>query len=816
MGGGDQDAGLPDSGSVWDGEVSKDGGCEDPCGPMERCCEEGEECVNDWQCLPICENLRCGENSETCCGEGEICLDGVDCAADCVPGETLCGEQLETCCASGDVCLKNECVTPGVPCGDNFDCLDDTWYCEAQIGRCLPLPSGPLCEGEPTFMDIEPVLEWFWAGTTYGGLTYQNIMTAPVVGDVNGDGTPDVVVVLFNDNHYTSGNLIAVLDGAGDGQGGGSLLFTIPSVDDPSAPMAKAGASPALANFDADPGLEIVYNMQGGGVRIADNDGVGDVCDATSFPGCSGVRTTGAGAASQISGGIAVSDLNADGTPDVVIRCHALDGRDISDPGKDFVEVAGCGYNTVVADLDLDGRPEIVEASHAITVDPNVPGGEPLWTVDNGIQAGYVAVADLLPDVSGPEVVNIRGAFYVLDGATGAVLIGPGGSVVDANIPIPGSGNGGAPTVADFDGDGLPEVSTAGLAAYVVYDPDCWSPPARAGGACASGSTDMMLWTTPTQDLSSSSTGSSVFDFQGDGVAEVLYADECFFHIYDGLTGDELVDPVLPSSSGTLSEYPLVADVDGDGNAEMVLISSDYYVYGAGCDQAWKDAGLSIDSLCEITDCITGPPCTGGIGGTCSDSGYWCDTSGTCRRPGGTPGVRVYGDANDRWVRTRPVWNQFSYHVTNFTLQSGWWDVPDQEAPNWTTFNNYRQNVQGGALFPVPNLQIQLTATTICPTEVRLVAEVTNTGSAGARALLPITFYRTDAGAMNPPEWIETVVTDDVLLPGQWERVSVIYPTVGEEAMTFRVVVDENDADEECNEDDNVDEAESAVCPGVQ
>jgi hypothetical protein len=117
---------------------------------------------------------------------------------------------------------------------------------------------------------------------------------------------------------------------------------------------------------------------------------------------------------------------------------------------------------------------------------------------------------------------------------------------------------------------------------------------------------------------------------------------------------------------------PVVGDVDGDGNAEMVLTSSDDYVYGAGCDEAWKDAGLSIDNLCEITDCITGPPCTGGIGGTCSDSGDWCDASGTCRRPGGTPGVRVYGDANDRWVRTRPVWNQFSNHVTNFTLQNGW------------------------------------------------------------------------------------------------------------------------------------------------
>ena len=37
-------------------------------------------------------------------------------------------------------------------------------------------------------------------------------------------------------------------------------------------------------------------------------------------------------------------------------------------------------------------------------------------------------------------------------------------------------------TVADFDGDGLPEIGVAGKAKYVVYDPDCWAPPARSGG----------------------------------------------------------------------------------------------------------------------------------------------------------------------------------------------------------------------------------------------------------------------------------------------------------------------------------------------
>jgi hypothetical protein len=750
-----------------------------------------------------------------CCEAGEICLDGVWCAVDCGPTEVLCGAGLDICCNAGDVCLYDACVTPGDTCDNNFDCLDDGWYCESTIGRCLPLPIGPLCEGEPQFSDIEPVLEWYWPGISYGGFYYQNIMVSPAVGDVNGDGVPDVVVVVYHDSSYATNNLIVVLNGEGDGQGNGQVLFTIPSAADPAAPMACGSSSVALGNFDADPGLEIVYNMVGGGIRIADNDGVGDVCDATNYPGCSGVRITGSGAATVIVGGPSVADLDHDSMPDIVIRCQALNGHDISDPAMDFMDVAGCEYNTVVADLDQDLRPEIIDASHAVTADPNIPGGQPLWTTANGQTSGFVAVADILPDNPGPEVINICFGFFLLDGQTGAVLVGPGGTVLDASIPIPGGGTGGAPTVADFDGDGFPEVSTAGTAAYVVYDPDCTDPPIR-GGQCDSGTTDFMLWTTSTQDFSSSCTGSSVFDFQGDGPAEVLYNDECFLHIYDGLTGAELVNPVIPNSSRTWAEYPLVADVDGDGNAEMIVISNeDKAISRDNCHISWKDANVPIDWLCQYTVCTIGPACTGGIGGTCSGVGYQCDAAGICHRPGGTHGVRIYGDLNDRWVKTRPVWNQFSYHVTNIEFAGGWWNVPDVEVDNWTVYNNYRQNVQGGALFPVPDLQVELTATPICPSEVRLAAVVRNEGSAGALPVFEVRFYRTDTGVPNPPELLGTVFPSGPLLPGGWDRLTLVYNIPATDVdMTFSVVLDEDGVMEECEEGNNGADSATVYCPG--
>ena len=56
-----------------------------------------------------------------------------------------------------------------------------------------------------------------------------------------------------------------------------------------------------------------------------------------------------------------------------------------------------------------------------------------------------------------------------------------------------------------------------------------------------------LKWQSTTQDGSSNVTGSSVFDFEGDGKAEVVYNDECYFRVYNGADGMVLFE--TPSSS---------------------------------------------------------------------------------------------------------------------------------------------------------------------------------------------------------------------------------------------------------------------------
>ena len=716
------------------------------------CCPEGEECVEGIFCFAECDNTRCGDNQSICCEAGQTCLDGVVCAADCTAEQELCGVDLEICCDAGDTCVANACVTPGIECGDDFDCRDDSLYCEPTIGRCLPTPGGDACEVRPDFTDVALTEEWHWAGwTDGGGTTWSEVITTPVTGDISGDGFPDVVVPAYTGTVYHDPVLVAI-----DGRNGETLWV----IDRSVAANRAEGEGTALGNFDpSDDALEVAYRLDAGGFRIVDGDGTTELALRTG---------------PNERGTIEVADLNADGTPDLVLGCRAYDGTDPANPAMDIFNLNSCLTNsygaTSIADLDGDGEPEVTSGAVAINVDGSI-----LWGSATGAHA-LTAIADL--DVDGtPEVIAVRGGTVrILEGATGAAWGGI------APLAIPGGGVGGAPTVADFDGDGLPEISAAGQAFYTVYDLDCLASPPRTGGACDTGTTNGILWSTATQDLSSSVTGSSVFDFQGDGVAEVVYNDECFLHVYDGATGRELLMDPIPNSSRTGFEYPTVVDVDGDGNSEIVVIANrDQAVGRDNCPAAYSAAfGVPVGSLpAEFRN--------------------------------GTTGVYAYGDPDDRWVGTRAIWNQYSYHVSNIEADG---TVPTVEVDNWTTtgLNNYRQNVQGRGIFNAPNLVVELEAVEACGTsEVRLSAVVRNIGSRGVGPGVNVELVRTD---VDPEEVVGSANTTRALLPGGSERLTVVVTVPLDVDLTFEARVDgvSSGTVVECIEDDNTDDA-TARCP---
>ncbi|MBW2263159.1 MAG: hypothetical protein JRG91_14415 [Deltaproteobacteria bacterium] len=274
-------------------------------------------------------------------------------------------------------------------------------------------------------------------------------------------------------------------------------------------------------------------------------------------------------------------------------------------------------------------------------------------------------------------------------------------------------------------------------------------------------------------DVSSRTTGSSVFDFEGDGRAEVVYNDEHNLHIYSGIDGSVLWETC--NTSGTLWEYPLTVDVDRDDHAEIVVVGNDY----------------------GITHCDDGSP--------------------------GTHGIYVYGDSLGNWVRTLPVWNQHTYHVTNVEVDGG---IPLDEPPNWQQegLNNFRQNVLTSGLHAAPDLipRDLTTSMVLCPETITLTAFIHNQGSAGVFPGVNVAFYEGDpTGSYS---LIAVVTTTRRLLPGVGEMFEVDWTipvsrrTPGE-IFSFFVVVDDDGTGtgsiNECDETNNQSAPLLTECPGL-
>jgi hypothetical protein len=741
---------------------------------------------------PGCETILCGGE---CCDAGQECVNEA-CLPAC-PSEIRCGQNQEVCCDDGQVCLASQCVTPTGPCIDSFDCQEGE-FCEPTLDQCLPQPDPLDCQILPDFQDIEVTLEWSFES--------EQIISMPAVGDIDGDMQPEVVVSTYfatDPNGSTAefyGNII-VLDGTtgqeqfrvihnpgagsfgsysrstvgisdvdGNGladvvyvgrpqvnippfannsslihaiNGVGQLLWTSHAPDGSPYFIYVRHGAPVFANFDDDDASEIVY-----GTTVLDNDGT-VVFDQDYFVGATNFRGGVYGSNGDYRGGIsAVADLTGDGYPEIISGRQAWtvswDQPAMGPPNVQLTllwEYIGPDGYPAIADLDQDGDPEVV-----LVGDPGPYG------------AGQV----------------LDGQIIVLNGATGQLWCGvdPTDALCQANpslrtqpIYIPGGGRGGPPTIADFDGDGRPEIAVAGGSSYSVYDINrmgevvvqpAGNPPPGAGDI-------YVRWTSATRDQSSNTTGSSVFDFQGDGIAEVIYADECYLRVYAGDTGNIILEE--QNSSATIHEYPIVVDVDDDGNSELLVVAND--------SNAQADCG--------------------------SIPGY------VARR-----GLFVYGDVNDQWVRTRQVWNQHTYHVTNSTSTGL---TPPVLSNNWEEprLNNYRQNFQGSGVFNAPDLEVNLSVglANCLEMEYEVIATIRNTGSIGVPAGINVSLYR---GTNAMGQLVSTQPTVVPLLPGAQTNISWLEQTTPTGTDYF-VVVDDVAAVAECIEDNNTALASAVACP---
>jgi FG-GAP repeat/CARDB len=735
-GGGDDDGvGGVDAGTGTGADAGEGDSCSGGtlCGTPVTCCPAGNECVED-RCLTACTS-------------------GV-----------RCGATLDACCDAGQVCLADACVVPGHACSDPYDC-DPGSFCEPTLNECLPQPDPLTCQMVPQFTDLTVALEW--------AKTDLQIISIPVVANLDGVGPPEIVVNTTAEGSAFDTGRIEVLDGAT-----GTVLLG-PIEDNPPTSYGSEGRSSiAVGDVNGDGKPDIVYagRQIGGKSLIVAIDRTGAVLWKSHDPG-------GADHAIKVNNGaVTLANFDSDASAEVVIGATLIDndGTVIWDEGGagagGFVG-SNSGYTggiSAVADLDGDGVPEIVTGKNAWkvawnTTTPALTVVSPYWTYAG--KDGYPAIVDLDKDGK-PEVVLVAsGQVIALDGQTGALFcaIDPSDALCAADpskrtqpIAIPGglSNNiGGPPTIADFDGDARPEIGVAGGFSYSVFDlarpgeDVSGVVPAPVAGAL------FVRWSKTTQDHSSNATGSSVFDFQGDGSAEVVYNDECNVWVYSGVDGR--VQLQLPNTTGTIHEYPLVVDVDGDGNSEILVVANDG------------------------------------------------NAAAECPGQPAKRGIYVYGDPMDRWVPTRKVWTQHSYHVTNATSDG---NVPLAEPSNWeqAQLNDYRKNAQGEGVFNAPNLAIELAVDLDQCANNNLVldARVTNLGALGVPPGVEVTFYQ-GTDALGPR--LGTATTTTPLLPGGSAHVKLTIPQPLQLESYFGVVDSANTV-AECNELDNTDDVAGASC----
>lgn len=490
------------------------------------------------------------------------------------------------------------------------------------------------CEVHPPVRaNFQAELEWHWSGIGSVEPTYNQVMMTPVVVDVSEDGIPDVIFHTFTGNKYQTDGIMRAISGDT-----GHDLWAATA----SSLRVSPGASIAAGDIDHDGKVDLCTISSGGdGVICFNNTGT---VKFQSAPLETGDRS-----------GVSMADLEGDGSVELIVGRFVL-----SNTGALKWAGSGSGPLTFAADIDQDGLLEVVMGGAIYEHNGSLKCTS---AVGNG---GFTGVANFDADAYGEIVVVAGGNVSLLDQNCGVIWT-KAMPWIDDDKDYKGTGGGGAPNIADFDNDGQPEIGVAGRDFYVVFE---------ANGA--------IKWQERTQDRSSQVTGSSTFDFEGDGQAEVVYADEVVLRIYDGSTGAERLR--LPHASGTIHENPVIVDVDGDDNAEIVVASNNYHYPGA-------------------------------------------------------TGIRAFRDLQDSWVNTRPIWNQHAYSVTNVNNDGS---IPAHPATNWLTrgLNTFRSNSQGnGALSPFAAADL-----TILPPDnacmQHLTARVRNQGEAAASAGLKVAFYR--------------------------------------------------------------------------
>jgi hypothetical protein len=404
-----------------------------------------------------------------------------------------------------------------------------------------------------------------------------------VVGDVNGDSVPDIVLLTTSQNYSPAINdylsTFTVQSYINRGDGSLSAPQTESDSQVPGAAFPQQGTGLILADMNGDGNLDLaieITNQSGAeltGLVLANGDGTGTFRNAA--------YTAAVPSFSLVTSNFFIADLNGDGTPDVLfnvgdgnVYASFNDGKENFTTPKVAVPLQPYRYVFGLADMNGDGKPDIV-------------------TYDDGAVSIYLGNGDgSFSSTANARVVSASARPYNL------------------------------PTIADFNGDGLPDVldiDTQQSTAILDYG--------LAGGKLAGAAavsypsldpTAASIYTLPASNLSVFAEG----DANGDGYPDIIAED------LTNIVADQNVVPfvtLLNDGKGNFTkviaqpaaEVAAVAGVDshfvdlnGDGIPDLLELSATGYGYAAGKGDgtfsAYTPISLGISPACPMNYATTG------------------------------------------------------------------------------------------------------------------------------------------------------------------------------------------------------------------
>ena len=406
----------------------------------------------------------------------------------------------------------------------------------------------------------------------------------PLSGDIDDDGEIDIVVPINESSNFISqlgifdvnANLKSILDIAS------CTEFTVPAI---AKIQVSEGVFQTLIFIFAFDRYLYAYSIDGLEVWKSNMPFSSHGTEAVTLPSLS------------------LADFNHDGWTEIYVGPEIFDAA----TGVRLCKYSGNkgnsdrlwktsrqSYQSVAADVIGDDRLELILGNTACSVNINSRTDESQnsITTANSVSAAKMKMEDnsnipstdghtLLADMDGDGKLDVvvmhidktsRVIYvYVWNPRTGSMI---------CTKKITNAAEFGAPNIGDIDNDGSLELN------FIIgtYSGETTDANDRIYSLKYNKATQKLevFWTLHHDDASGS-TGLSLFDFNQDGTMEIVYRDCEHLRIINGskihhITGNPVAAPydlaTIPCTSGTAMEYPIIADIDADGEAEIVTVGN--------------------------------------------------------------------------------------------------------------------------------------------------------------------------------------------------------------------------------------------------